>query len=193
MGTWRWPDCSARLAPTRTRRGRMVPRPRSLRLNMGTWRWPDCSARLAPTISSRFVCSKKPVTGLNLLVICVKCRGVRFHRIRDFKQYYFISILPTPQSYSTFPFQHRKPLGNSLATQTTKRSNERSKQERAFRAYPLIEIRQTVPCRAIRGNSVSVNRTLPPSLYTRSPLEDSRLFGPSPWKILATTYEQMGS
>ena len=29
--------------------------------------------------------------------------------------------------------------------------------------------------------------------YTRSPLEDSRLFGPSPWKILATTYEQMGS
>ena len=29
--------------------------------------------------------------------------------------------------------------------------------------------------------------------YTRSPLQDSRLFGPSPWKILATTYEQMGS
>ena len=29
--------------------------------------------------------------------------------------------------------------------------------------------------------------------YTRSPLEDSRLFGPSPWKVLATTYEQMGS
>ena len=26
--------------------------------------------------------------------------------------------------------------------------------------------------------------------YTRSPLEDSRLFGPSPWKVLATTYEQ---
>ena len=26
--------------------------------------------------------------------------------------------------------------------------------------------------------------------YTRSPLEDSRLFGPSPWKILATTYEK---
>ena len=33
---------------------------------------------------------------------------------------------------------------------------------RAFRAYPLIEIRQTVPCRAIRGNSISVNCTLPP-------------------------------
>ena len=27
-------------------------------------------------------------------------------------------------------------------------------------------------------------------MYTRSPLEDSRLFGPSPWKILAATYEQ---
>ena len=26
--------------------------------------------------------------------------------------------------------------------------------------------------------------------YTRSPLQDSRLFGPSPWKILATTYEK---
>ena len=26
--------------------------------------------------------------------------------------------------------------------------------------------------------------------YTRSPLEDSRLFGPSPWKILAATNEQ---
>ena len=26
--------------------------------------------------------------------------------------------------------------------------------------------------------------------YTRSPLEDSPLFGPSPWKILATTYEK---
>ena len=25
------------------------------------------------------------------------------------------------------------------------------------------------------------------------PLEDPRLFGPSPWKIAATTYEQMGS
>ena len=26
--------------------------------------------------------------------------------------------------------------------------------------------------------------------YTRSPLQDSRLFEPSPWEILATTYEQ---
>ena len=31
-----------------------------------------------------------------------------------------------------------------------------------FRAYPLIEMRQPVPCRAIRGNSISVNSTLPP-------------------------------
>ena len=27
-------------------------------------------------------------------------------------------------------------------------------------------------------------------VYTRSPLQDSRLFGPRPWKILAATYEQ---
>ena len=33
---------------------------------------------------------------------------------------------------------------------------------RAFRAYPLIEIRPTVPCRAIRGNSISVKSNLPP-------------------------------
>ena len=34
---------------------------------------------------------------------------------------------------------------------------------RAFRAYPLIEIRQISPCRAIRGNSISVKSTLTPS------------------------------
>ena len=28
--------------------------------------------------------------------------------------------------------------------------------------------------------------------YTRSPLQDSRLFGPRPWKILAATYETNG-
>ena len=33
---------------------------------------------------------------------------------------------------------------------------------RAFRACPLIVIKQTVPCRAIRGNSVAVDSTLPP-------------------------------
>ena len=38
---------------------------------------------------------------------------------------------------------------------------------RVFRAYPLIEIRQTVPCRAsraIRGSSISVSSTRPPLL-----------------------------
>ena len=30
----------------------------------------------------------------------------------------------------------------------------------AFRAYPLSEIRQTVPCRAIRGSSISVSSSL---------------------------------
>ena len=34
---------------------------------------------------------------------------------------------------------------------------------RAFRACPLVEITQTVPCPAIRGNGISVNSTLPPS------------------------------
>ena len=34
------------------------------------------------------------------------------------------------------------------------------------------------------------SETLRPPTRARSPLEDSRLFGPSPWKIFATTYEQ---
>ena len=33
---------------------------------------------------------------------------------------------------------------------------------RVFRAYPLFEIRQAAPCRAMRGSSISVNSTLPP-------------------------------
>ena len=32
----------------------------------------------------------------------------------------------------------------------------------AFRAYPLVEIRQTAPSRAIRGSSISVSSTLHP-------------------------------
>ena len=34
---------------------------------------------------------------------------------------------------------------------------------------------------------------VPLILYTQSPLQDSRLLGPRPWRILAATYEQMGS
>ena len=37
---------------------------------------------------------------------------------------------------------------------------------RVFRAYPLVELRQTAPCRAIRGSSVSVNSALPSPLLT---------------------------
>ena len=35
---------------------------------------------------------------------------------------------------------------------------------RVFRAYPLIEIRQALPCRGVRGRSISVGSTLPPPL-----------------------------
>ena len=35
---------------------------------------------------------------------------------------------------------------------------------RVFRAYPLIESSQTAPCRAIRGDGISANSTLPPLL-----------------------------
>ena len=33
---------------------------------------------------------------------------------------------------------------------------------RVVRAYPLVEIGQTAPCRVIRGNSISVYSALPP-------------------------------
>ena len=32
-----------------------------------------------------------------------------------------------------------------------------------------------------------------PGSYTQSPLQDSRLLGPRPWKVLATTYERNDS
>ena len=35
---------------------------------------------------------------------------------------------------------------------------------RAFRVCPLIYIRQAAPCRAVRGNGISVNSSLPPPL-----------------------------
>ena len=48
---------------------------------------------------SRFVGSEKTITSLNLLVY-VWNRGVRLHRIRYLKQYYFNSIPPTSHPYS---------------------------------------------------------------------------------------------
>ena len=41
---------------------------------------------------------------------------------------------------------------------------------RAFRAYPHSEIRQTVPCRAIRGNSSDSSRRYPQSAAPSPPL-----------------------
>ena len=40
----------------------------------------------------------------------------------------------------------------------------------SFWAYPLIEIRQTAPCRAIRGSSISVSSALPPLREATPPL-----------------------
>ena len=51
-------------------------------------------------------------------------------------------------------------------------------------AYPICCARRAMPRYAV----AATNRDH--LLYTLSPLQDSRLFGPSPWKILATTYEQ---
>ena len=41
-----------------------------------------------------------------------------------------------------------------------------------FRVYPLVEIRQTVPYRAMRADSISVNSTLPPlrSVFSQTPV-----------------------
>ena len=46
---------------------------------------------------------------------------------------------------------------------------------RVVRACPLVEIRQAVPCRAMRGNRVSVNSTLPPSYCCFMPCSHLRM------------------
>ena len=51
----------------------------------------------------------------------------------------------------------------------------------------MASVRQTYRVEPWVGPSES------PDSYTQSPLQDSRLFGPRPWKILATTYKQIGS
>ena len=55
---------------------------------------------------------------------------------------------------------------------------------RVVRAYPLIETRQTAPCRAIRGNSISVNTTLPPSYWRSSRTRRSWIRRTSSWSAL---------
>ena len=44
-----------------------------------------------------------------------------------------------------------------------KRSSSSNCSIRVVWAYPLVEFSQTAPCRASRGNRISVNSTLPPS------------------------------
>ena len=63
-----------------------------------------------------------------------------------------------------------------------------------YMLYNLYVIPGGGDVRVNKDSSLTLNPQVPGghragALYTRSPLEDSRLFGPSPWKILATTYE----
>ena len=50
---------------------------------------------------------------------------------------------------------------------------------RAFRVYPLMEIRQKVPCRAIRGNSISVSSALPALSTTDCPTDPANRISPA--------------
>ena len=62
----------------------------------------------------------------------------------------------------------------------------------------VIAITMTIPYHhilyyAVIYHTIPYHNMLQPTTiipYTRSPLQDSRLFGPSPWKILAATNEQ---
>ena len=49
-------------------------------------------------------------------IICMTNRGVRFHRIRDFKRYYFNSLLPTSQLHLLFAA--RSPGGDLVDLRT---------------------------------------------------------------------------
>ena len=53
----------------------------------------------------------------------------------------------------------------------------------------FILLRALGPCR-FQSAALLLLNPLEDMCYTRSPLEDSRLFGPSPWKILAATNEK---
>ena len=58
---------------------------------------------------------------------------------------------------------------------------------RVFRAYPLIEIRQAVPCRAIRGNSNLSQQYPPPLLVLPRTHTTSQVFRsrwPNPYRSL---------
>ena len=62
--------------------------------------------------------------------------------------------------------------------------------------FQRISFEKEIPSGGYRAGNISQTSSPNPLLllayYTRSLLEDSRLFGRSPWKILAATYEQMG-
>ena len=83
---------------------------------------------------------------------------------------------------------------NSLHAQTLMLTDVQT----SFLGTPLILLKlQVVPrvhlCRLPSAAALScwdVYDGSASNLYTRSPLEDPRLFGPSPWKVLATTYEK---
>ena len=71
-------------------------------------------------------------------------------------------------------------------------------------SYFATHLRRTVPNwedklpehRGVEGDfwvsnkATSLENNTKLGRYTRSPLQDSRLFGPSPWKVLATTYDK---
>ena len=74
--------------------------------------------------------SPAPFTG-----ICVKHRGVRFHRIRDFKLYYFNSVPPTSQC-SVFGERERE------------RESEREREGKRERESERARGRTALPCHA---------------------------------------------
>ena len=60
--------------------------------------------------------------------------------------------------------------------------------------FPSVKSHRTKPQNVTKiwrnvATRAHLKQTMTTNMYTRSPLEDSCLFGPSPWKILATTYE----
>ena len=64
--------------------------------------------------------------------------------------------------------------------------NSPSKCEFAIFATQLLGSRKKPSSTFGRGEDCHVHAVA--ERYTRSPLEDSRLLGPSPWKVLATAY-----
>ena len=98
--------------------------------------------------NSANLCGSKEHHGLQFTGICVISRKVRFHRIWDFKHYYFNSILHRPLKTTGWRQTNRRDQRDKCSTSTTYECNAHYLQDLNFRK-PLnnrLFILTCIPC-----------------------------------------------